>query len=139
MGIICNHAKFQSPLEPYHSMIALQPLPYHRHQQTLFQLYHHFHQYHRLNHHLQTFLMMIQFRYELILAHHHHSQKTMVIIFIFSLINHSFILFFHVFQFEEFNLPTYDEALLMNQDIDINLQRIEESFTKLLYTQTTKR
>lgn len=42
-----------------------------------------------------------------------------------------------LFHFLDFDLPTYHEAVLMDQDIDINVNAIEESFAKL-YTETTK-
>ena len=38
--------------------------------------------------------------------------------------------YFHAFH-TDFDLPTYEEAILMDEEIDINLQSIEDSLAKL--------
>lgn len=38
----------------------------------------------------------------------------------------------------DFDLPTYEEALLLNEEIDVNLQSIEYSFAQLQVKSTTK-
>lgn len=38
----------------------------------------------------------------------------------------------------DFDLPTYEDALLMNEEIDVSLQNIEDSFAQMLVKSTKK-
>ena len=39
--------------------------------------------------------------------------------------------FFFIFSHKDFDLPTYEEALLMNEDIAVNIHSIEYSFAQI--------
>lgn len=58
------------------------------------------------------------------------SQMMMVIVFT-KLYTYFYGAYNYLFYFIEFDLPTYEEAILMDQDIDISVNGIEESIAKL--------